>query len=503
MTEGTITKTVWNKAIPRKIEWDTNVPDSKRDILKLLSQTLTGYITEYEIKDNLFSAKVELCANLLYLPEGADEPQIAALSSSETIIIKQELPPDITWDYACPQLNVTGHSPAFLNSRKVGIRGQMSLQLCLTENITVPCPDTQGKDIQVLWDTVNTYTTPVVEEEQFPFSLTLPLPPGKPPVAEILEATVAIRNPDLKAISNKAVAKGNLEVKILYASTHSTVEVAEFSSPFTEILDVGSLSEDHRITYELKPRLHTAEIMQNEENESKNLSFYGNITARITSREEKTLSLICDAYSPKFRTKLLSKAASFECCKSLPEESVTVKDLLSLSDSQLEEILDVSCTPRLSGAKAENHAVQINGSLETRILYRNSSGIHCVTREIPFETGWEIADGSQWSDVSVNVDLNHFSYHILNQNNLEIRAGLTISVCLCRQETKEYVEAILPEEEAPIICDRAPIVAYIIKPGDTLFQIAKRYSTTVERLKTLNNVENDRNLKIGSYLIIE
>ncbi|MBQ7792488.1 MAG: hypothetical protein IJ367_03230, partial [Clostridia bacterium] len=145
MTEGTVTKTVWNKTIPKKIEWDVNVPDAKRDILKLLSQTLTGHITDYEIKDNLFTAKVELCANLLYLPEGAEEPQIAALKSSETVIVKTELPPDLSWDYAKPNLTVHSHSPVLINSRKAGIRGQMSVTLCLWENVKILCPSTEGK----------------------------------------------------------------------------------------------------------------------------------------------------------------------------------------------------------------------------------------------------------------------------------------------------------------------------------------------------------------------
>lgn len=70
MLQGTVTRTVWQTSIPQKIEWDSNVPDSKRDILKILSQTLTGHITDYQVKDNVFTAVVELFATVLYLPEG-------------------------------------------------------------------------------------------------------------------------------------------------------------------------------------------------------------------------------------------------------------------------------------------------------------------------------------------------------------------------------------------------------------------------------------------------
>ena len=502
MTEGTVTKTVRNTSIPKKIEWDINVPDSKRDILKLLSQTLHSHIIDYQIKDNLFTAKVEVCATLLYLPEGNEEPGISSLQSTESFLIKGELPPDLIWDFSKADCTVTSHTPVCINSRKAGIRGHLTLSLCLYQNVSVPCPNTEGKPIEVLYETVNTYATCVHEEGQFPFSLSFPLPNGKPPVAEILETSICVKNPDLKAISNKAVAKGNLEVKILYASAHSTLEIAEFSSPFTEILDVGSLEEIHQITYEMKPVLHTSEIMQNEENESKNLSFFGTIFIQLTAREEKQISLVTDAYSPNCQTKLLTKTAPFEqlCC--LPEETFTVKEMVSLSDTQLDEILDVSARPIITGAEQSGNNLNISGTLQTRILYKSNSTIHSVTKEIPFALQPDAPKGS-WDKISVKADLNHFSYHILNQNNLEIRAGITIFICLGKQEQKQYVEAILLEEDTPQCMDRAPIVAYIIKPGDTLFLIAKKYATTVDRLKAVNNIENDRNLKVGSYLIIE
>ena len=185
------------------------------------------------------------------------------------------------------------------------------------------------------------------------------------------------------------------------------------------------------------------------------------------------------------------------------KENMTVKEVLSLSDTQLEEILDVSCNPLLSVAKVQEGRVHLAGTLSCRILYKTSGGIHCVTESIPFEQTREFSDSKEYSELSAKADLSHFSYHILNHNSLEIRAGLTYKVCLHATCNKEYVEAILVDEDTPLICDRAPIVAYIIKPGDTLFQIAKKYATTVDRLKSVNNIDNDRNLKIGSYLIIE
>ena len=503
MTEGMITRTVWSQSIPQKIEWDSNVPDSKMDILKILSQTLNAHMNDYQIKDNLFLANITVCANLLYLPEGEQEPQIASLKHTDTLQVKLELPPDITWDCTEVLFNVTPHSPVLINSRKAGIRGQLNLTVKLLENVHLNAPDCDNHTLETLTETVDTYSTPVLRQDQFPFTLSFPLPGGKPPVSEILETSVRIHNGDLKAISNKAVIKGDLEVKLLYISTLSSVETVEFTSPFTEILDVGDLEEEYVTTFELTPFILTATSMENEANEQKNISFQGMITAQIHAIMPQRISLVTDAYSFKYPVKLLKKSTSFEQCHLLPQENISLKEMITLSDSQLEEILDVTCTPLLSGAKADNGQIRINGVLSCRILYRTASGIHCILKEVPFEAFRDLPHDTLCSDISAKIELRHFSYHILNQNNLEIRSGITYQICLHATKEKEYIDAILLNEETPLNIHRAPIVAYIIKPGDTLFNIAKKYATTVDRLKTVNSIENDRNLKIGSYLIIE
>ena len=41
---------------------------------------------------------------------------------------------------------------------------------------------------------------------------------------------------------------------------------------------------------------------------------------------------------------------------------------------------------------------------------------------------------------------------------------------------------------------------YVVKKGDTLYEIAKRYGTTVDQIKSWN--ESDENLSIGQKLVI-
>ncbi len=501
MMEANVTKTVWTKNINQPIEWDLNVSDSKRDILKILTQKITGYVSEYSVRDNLFTAKVHLCANLLYLPEGAEGVQICSLSHSDTILVKEEIPASLVWDFSDVSLSIAQNNPAFLNSRKAGVRGRMHLTLTLYENVSIP-KLTADEDIEYLEETVTSYAILQSEQEEFPMNLNFPLPPGKPPVAEILDASLQVRNQDLKPISNKVVAKGDYTLKLLYASTLSTLETAEFSSPFTEIVDI-STGDDCLLRYDILPFLQDIKVTENEESEAKSIHITGVMQLKIQAVESQEIPLITDAYCPTCEVKLLKKTSPFEVLSVLPPETVSLKEMMSLPDVQLESIADVSCTPKLTGTKMEENRIVMSGDLDTTVLYQTPSGMNSLSRQIPFELVQELINPTPCDVATAKIFPNHFSYNILNQSSLELRMGVTAQIELHHNLEKEYVEGILPDRENPVKLDRAPIVAYIIKPGDTLFNIAKKYATTVERLKAVNNIENDRNLKVGSYLIIE
>lgn len=501
MTQANVTKTVWQKTVTKPIEWDLNVSDSKRDILKILSQKITGYVSECSIRDNLFCAKAVLCATLLYLPEGADALPVSALSHTDTIIIKEELPTSLVWDFSDVNLVITPQNPVFINSRKAGIRGRMQLGITLKENCSLATPN-RDSDLECLEESVSAYTVLQCDADEFPVSLQFPLPAGKPPVAEILEASLQIRNQDVKPISNKVVAKGDYTLKLLYASTLSTLETAEFSSPFTEIMDAKT-EDEGQLMYEMIPCLGEIKVTENEENLPKSIHASGMLQIKIQSIRPQEISLITDAYCPNCNVKLLKRKATMEQLEILSPKTTAIKELMELPDLQLESILDISCIPVLTSSKQEGDRILLSGDLDTAILYQTPSGVNSLSRQIPFELVEDFISPAPFESVSAKLSSNHFSYNILNQSSLELRMGVTAQICLHHPKECEYVEAILPDRENPVKLDRAPIVAYIIKPGDTLFNIAKKYATTVDRLKAVNNIENDRNLKVGSYLIIE
>ncbi len=61
----------------------------------------------------------------------------------------------------------------------------------------------------------------------------------------------------------------------------------------------------------------------------------------------------------------------------------------------------------------------------------------------------------------------------------------------------DNIEETEGEEEHPY-----SMVIYFVKPGDTLWKIAKKYKSTVDDIARINNIENPDKIDVGMQLFI-
>lgn len=97
---------------------------------------------------------------------------------------------------------------------------------------------------------------------------------------------------------------------------------------------------------------------------------------------------------------------------------------------------------------------------------------------------------------SYNVSVNDLiKDNNLNNSNLSIGQNLKIKTS---KDSLMYEECFGDDYSPP---NNESIINYIVKKGDTLYSIAKRYNTTTSKLISLNNLKNS-NLSLGQVLKI-
>lgn len=81
---------------------------------------------------------------------------------------------------------------------------------------------------------------------------------------------------------------------------------------------------------------------------------------------------------------------------------------------------------------------------------------------------------------------------MIDSNEIEIKAVISLNVLVLQCEKRMIISKI---EEQPLDMDKIQVMpgitVYIVKSGDTMWDIAKRFYTTVEEICGLNELENE------------
>lgn len=92
-------------------------------------------------------------------------------------------------------------------------------------------------------------------------------------------------------------------------------------------------------------------------------------------------------------------------------------------------------------------------------------------------------------------------YEISSQtDNIQINIDLNISTKMFKTIELNIIEDL--EEKELEDKEEYSIIVYFVKAGDTLWNIAKKFRSTVENIKQINNIEDEDKLAINQQLFI-
>ena len=121
---------------------------------------------------------------------------------------------------------------------------------------------------------------------------------------------------------------------------------------------------------------------------------------------------------------------------------------------------------------------------------------------IPFTHVVEAAGIEPQSSFYLKTDLEQLSVTMVDSSEIEMKATVNINVLVIQKEKVMIMEQV---EEKPLdmekIRNMPGILVYIVKPEDTLWDIAKKFYTTTEEICSLNEMKEPQ-LQVGQPLLL-
>lgn len=492
-----INKVICEKREMINIQGDMIVPDSKPDILNTINTSGNVCIYKKEIMDGKIRLDGNILTYIMYLADGETD-NIRGLNTgldfSETINIPEletgmeaEVVPTVKF-IECK----------VLNGRKVGIKVALEIMIKIysKENVDI-VTDLNNDNIQVLSKKMKVNSllgdgmTKTSVKENISISNTDNL-------AELLNAQICIVDKDIKISYNKVLAKAEVEIRMVYLTEDGRICTTQSRVPLVGFIDMPNIKEEN--VCETSYMIRNVLIKPNSVEEH---SVYIEIEVEISCRAYEELEIISiqDLYCPGEKMNFEKTMVNTITNKQHRKNICSIREKMNIPELEHGNIIDVEVNPIINKENKLNDRIVYEGEMELNFIFSDNSAVGINTKKvnIPFEHTVDGIENVENCRADTNIEVN--SQEFLNQTGV-VSANVDFSV-----ETDAYRNSLIPvidnitsEEEENL--EDYSVIIYVVREGDSLWKIAKKYGSTVDDIVRVNGIERPDRINVGEKIYI-
>ena len=494
-----INQCIENKKENIEIEGDVIIPDIKPDILKCINTCGTICIYKKEVLDGKVRIDGTINVNIIYLTD-TENATIRGITStidfSKTIEMKSAKQ-NMNIE-CCTKLN--GIECRILNGRKVNLKAIVEVSIGLNENDEIEfiksCDSID--DIQILNQNLNINTLVGMGNTNAQAKDTL-LIDGIDNLSEILKTNVDVINIETKKSYNKVLIKADLYAKIMYLTDDGRINSVESKIPIMGFIDMPDITEDDacETRYELKNILVKPNNI-----EEHSIYVEAEVEFNCLAFQNKEVKLIEDSYSPCQNIKCDYKKINTIGKKQEIKDICSVREKHVIPEIRNEKIYDVDVDCYIKKQNVYNNRITTEGEIVVNFIYSNSinNGIDVKRIIVPFNHNTECESLDSDAIIDTNLEVANQDAIVMPDDSIELKIDLNIKHLVSENVTINVIKNISIEED--IEEEIYGITIYFVKPGDTLWNIAKKFRSTTEAIIELNNIEDESRINVGQQIFI-
>ncbi len=501
-----IDQLVGRERVESLVEGEITLPDYKPKIDKLI--TLDG---EVEITNQLLKEDTLIVTGLvkfktIYTTEEDEDQLIHSLESKTDF--REEIALTSSYDAKATVLAKIEHIEyTKLTDKKIGVKTVIDIEARLEQHGSVEIiKDLEGGEgVQTLKQTVKYSELVASTQTKNTVKDTFEIAEGAGDVIDILRIDTDVKVSESRVVDGKVIVAGDLKCFILYYSDNEDQQLSYIKQdiPFTHFAEVEDAVADMNYSLDLKVKDVNYDVRGDINGNLRIIDFESSviIDAKVYTQSQK--EIITDTYSTvkKYNVKTENVMLTQNLAKHNIEESL--KQIIDIKGEEMVKLCNIKANPVLTDSRILEEKVIIEGIVELDILYiGKSQSLNVLKSEIPFKSYIDIEKSDSKIDIEVKNIINDISHSKINCNELEVEISLTNTIAVNTVKNINVVSEAVELEETISNKDRASITIYMVQKKDTVWDIAKRYSTTVEEISSTNGIEEE-NLKVGQKIIIE
>ncbi|MBQ4346830.1 MAG: DUF3794 domain-containing protein [Firmicutes bacterium] len=488
------------------LEGEAFVPDYKPDITQVLWSSGIPVASNVAAIEGGINYKLELPVTVLYAA-GSDGSlySVSATLSAEDFVPAEGVLPDME-ALVLPSLE---HLEATLiNDRKVGLRAVVGIAAIAYANNTYKLlrelsPSAETEEAKMNFSLKTPFVT-----EKITITDSASLPQSKPDIQEILEWGVRLSGVDLKSQNGRARISGTLALSALYRpENNELLEVLDASLPFTGFVDIPGLSEGENLSGEVSVQSSELSVEPNSNGENRIMSLTVILQPKISVLRETETSFLRDAYATDGSLSAKQQKISIPVFQGQSNGAETIVQTveLPLKNPDIMQVLKVFANIRTDDVIPYENRITAEGIIEANVLYiakDDRTPVSVAEFKLPYSQTLEMRGVTPDSKITASVTLPNARASVPGERELELILTPELKAEAFGTMEEIILEDVEELEEPAAPLNFASIIIYIVQPKDSLWSIAKKFNTTLENIKSVNDLENPELIYPGQRILV-
>ena len=474
---------VYAQTLRKEESQDCVVPETLPDILEIVNTCGMPLIRSKDVGTGRVRVEANVPVKVAFRPEEGNGIECLELNIPFFVSVEDEA---ITDECSCTvQLHMTALETRVLNPRKISVRAELAVGLeCRKRGELRLCtaPEDCGAGIHALERSVEVSPVCCVTEKTFVLTDELLIPQGKPPAADVIGRSVSLLTDDLKAVGTKLIVKGCAVSTLLYKTAEGGVDMVEFTTPFSQIIDTDCETEEGTacVTLLLSGVYYDVPPIGG----GRNINAEMHLVAQVRVRKNAQLTYLCDAYSNAYELQLRREERKMYALR----QEMLLRETLRVQVESVQTAVEVlGCTTSVADVSARDGGAEVR--LWAKVVCRNGDGeVFVVEKLCSAELRAELRDGEVFVG---NAACVREAYAAPAAGGIELRLPIEVCGFAAQFEDRMCITGISYDECACRDISALPTLTLMrFDSNADLWTIARENCSTVEAIREANALDS-------------
>ena len=490
------------------LEDDLNIPENKPDISGLNLEKGELVIDEIKPGTDAVTVRGRLSLSVLYhtvedggslvVLEGKvpfdEKINMQGVTPADTVVVEGEVE-DVTL--------------SMINSRKLNVQSLLTMTARVEELYDEEAPIAVQGDEKAEYRRrlLNLAQIAICKNDIFRLKEEVTLPSNYPNIFQILWNNVSLGDVEFKVMEEKLTVSGDIHLFLLYEGEGEDHPCRSFETtlPFSGVLECHGCREGMLPDIRCQLGQQELAVRPDFDGEERNIGLELVMDIAIRIYEEESLEIISDIYGVSKEISTQTHRADLRRLLSRVTGKTKVTDHVRVSGGTVLQLLHSEGTVSLEQQSTVENGILLQGSVQVRVMYitgEDEAPYGSTQAQIPYQYTLEVPDIAPEDMGKVRAEVEQLQVTMLDGEEMDVKAILSFSTVVFKSVPVELITQVsVSELDSGRMSSLPGMVIYMVKEGDNLWNIGKKYYVPVEGLRQLNALDSDE-VKPGQKLLI-